>query len=55
MDGAATKAIAKVTLIGASKRVIAPKKASPLRAVMMTGKGVFIPFGVLTDFFTKQN
>jgi hypothetical protein len=55
MDGAARKAIAKATLIGASKRIIAPKKASPLRVAMMTGKDVFIPFGVLTNYFTEQN
>jgi|GEM_PF-4046515 len=40
---------------GASKRDIPPNKVVPIEQVLMTRKGVFIPFGVLTCYFTEQN
>jgi hypothetical protein len=41
--------------MGVSKHEIAPKKVSTFEQLVMAGKRVFIPFGVLTDYFTERN
>ncbi len=41
--------------MGASKHLIAPKKVSTYQSSGDDRKGVFIPFGVLTDYFNERN